>query len=132
LPPVGSGKRVIEWQGLRELARAFALADKSLQREFSKGLREAADPIRVEAQALASSQISNIGLPWSRMRIGVTRSSVYVAPVERGTRTRRKRPNLANRLLGEALLPALDHNIEETIERVDDVLHTVGRVWESA
>lgn len=64
------------------------------------------------------------------MRVGVTRTSVYVAPKQRQTRdARRKRKNLANLLLGEAMLPALDRNIGEVTERVDDVLGDVGRAW---
>lgn len=119
-------------EGLRALSRAFAVADKTLSRELRKGLRDAAEPVRADAEALASSRISNIGVSWSRMRVGVTRSSVYVAPRERGTRGRSRRSNLAGLLLERAMQPALEANIGDVEEAVDDVLATVGRAWERA
>jgi len=120
---------IVRVRGLRELSRAFALADRTLSRELSSSLREAAEPVRAEAEALAVASIPRIGLPWSRMRVGVTRKSVYVAPKERGGKGR-SRPNLAGLLLGRAMQPALERNIGEVEDAVDDVLATVGRAWE--
>lgn len=128
-------ERAIRVEGLRELSRAFAVADKTLSRELRKRLREAADPVRVDAEGLASSRIRKIGLTWSRMRVGVTRTSVYVAPRERGLRGiagPRMRPNLAGLLMERAMIPSLEANIAGVTEAVDDVLATVGRAWEQA
>jgi hypothetical protein len=68
------------------------------------------------------------------MRVGVTQSSVYVAPRKRrsaGNRNKR-RPNLANLLQGRALDPALEaneHNVEQAMERL---LDKVADTWENA
>lgn len=131
--PTTTNPRRVRVEGLRELSRAFAVADKTLAKEFRDGLKDAAEPVRSDAAALARTQISRITEPWSEMRVGVTRTSVYVAPKQRHTRDpRRKRKNLANLLLGEAMLPALERNVGEVENRVDDVLGTVGRAWERA
>lgn len=126
-------ENAIRITGLRELSRAFAVADKTLAKELRDKLREAAEPVRTDAEALASVGIPRIGMPWSRMRVGVTRSSVYVAPRQRGARGRpsTKRPNLAPLLLDRAMTPALEANRPHVEREVDDVLATVGRAWES-
>lgn len=118
-------------RGLRELNRAFARADRKLRLEKNDALRRAAEPVRDEAEQLAATEISRIGIPWSRMRVGVTTKVVYVAPRERGQkRGSRKRPNLAGLLMGRAMQPALDRNREHVIDRIDDLLADVGREWE--
>lgn len=126
--------QAVSVKGLRELNRAFARADKTLKREKNDALKDAAEPVRREAEALAVSNISRIGVPWSRMRVGVTQKVVYVAPKERGVRSRgdqrRRRPNLAGRLMDDAMQPALDHNHQKVVENLDHVLATVGRAWE--
>jgi hypothetical protein len=126
--PAFEGIRI---QGFRELSRAFAVADATLSREFRDALEEAAEPVRVDAEILAVDTIPRIGFAWSRMRVGVTRSSVYVAPRERGRRRRgTRRPNLAGLLLGRAMEPALESNIPGVEKAVENVLNTVGRAWE--
>lgn len=131
MPPRAT-TRPVRVEGLRELHRAFRVASDVLTKELKDGLRDAAEPVRSDAQSGASTRIRNIGPDWSRFRIGVTTTSVYVAPAQRSTRTRRKRKNLAGLLLGEAMLPALERNIGEVEERVEDVLGTVARAWEVA
>lgn len=126
--------------GLSDLQRAFKAADITLSRELTVGLRKAAEPVREEAEQLAGSRIRNILSPtaevdWWRMRVGITTSSVYVAPFQRSRLSRRnpllKRRNLAPLLLERAMEPALDHNRGRVVAAVDDVLATVGRKWES-
>jgi len=122
----------IHVQGLRELQKAFKAADNAEAVELRKALREAAEPVRADAERLASQNIPRIGVPWSRMRVGVTLTSVYVAPRARSGRIAgRKRPNLAGLLLGRAMEPALEQNHEQVVHRVDEALLTVGRVWEA-
>lgn len=76
-----------------------------------------AEPVRAEAASLAASSIRNIGPDWSRMRVGLTVDTVYVAPRQRGNKKgSRKRRNLAPLLLERAMEPALDHHTGE-IER---------------
>jgi len=118
-------------EGLRELQHAFAVADKTLARELRKGLRESAEPVRADAEMLAGTRIRNMTEEWSRMRVGVTRTSVYVAPRSRN-RGGRKRRNLFDLMTGRSLEPALNANVEEVTSRLDDVLGTVGQAWETA
>lgn len=130
MPAVGETLRV---EGLADLNDAFRLADRKVRREKNDQLRELAEPVRVDAQTLAVSSIRRIGLPWSQMRVGVTRTSVYVAPRQRGARFRdRKRPNLAGLLLDRAMLPALRINEAQIASGVDRWLGEVGRAWERA
>src|SRR4051812_43239552 len=98
-------------KGLRELNRAFAAADKETQVVLKKAEAAVAEPVRVEAEQLAVQTISGLrrtrGVPvWSLMRIGVTRTSVYVAPKKRRGRPNLRRPNLAPLLMGQAMEPA--------------------------
>ena len=131
----------IQVKGLREMQRAFAIADKSLELELRAALRESAEPVRLDAEHLAATKIRNILSPtaevdWWRMRVGVTRSFVYIVPNERGKRTRANRrrfarPNLADLMMGRAMEPALDQNQEKLEQNVGHVLDAVGRRWES-
>lgn len=129
-----TGQRTLRVKGLREMSRAFARADRTLSRELRDKLRDVAHPVASAAESLARSRISHIGHKWPRMRVGVTRTLVYVAPKERGVRSRTqaglRRPNLADRLMEDAMAPALrDHG--PRIERdTQQVLDTVGRAWE--
>lgn len=118
-------------EGLRELERAFKLYGRGLEKGLREALEAAAEPVRFEAQTLATSQIPNIGIPWSRMRVGVTRRTAYVAPQERGRsrNTRRFRPNLKPLLLERAMQPALDHNVANVERELGDALDDLGRMW---
>lgn len=118
-------------EGLRDLQRAFAKADNTMQREFRSRLKDAAEPVRDEAEQLATANISRIGLTWSRMRVGVTRTAVYVAPRERGRRGGTRRPNLAF-LLGHEMETALENNVNGVRASVEDLLDEMGRDWERA
>lgn len=131
MPAVAGG--AVRVQGLRELNRAFKVADARLAKELRVALRDAAEPVRAEAEQLALSTITRMTVPWSQMRIGVTSTRVYVAPRQRGARQpQRKRPNLAALLLRRSMLPALDHNQAEVVHRLDEMLGTVGQAWEHA
>ncbi len=130
MPAVGQTLRV---EGLRDLQRAFKAADVATHRELRAKLKEVAEPVRADAEQLAKSGIPRIGLPWSQMRVGVTTTSVYVAPRQRGVRgrdQRLRRPNLANLLLGRSMLPALQKNEPRVLAGMQDVLESVGRTWE--
>jgi hypothetical protein len=126
--------QAVSVKGLRELNRAFARADKKLKTEKNDALKSAAEPVRQEAELLASVSISRIGIPWSRMRVGVTQRVVYVAPKQRGVtargNARMRRPKFGTRLMDEAMQPALDNNRQQVVAKLDDMLRTVGREWE--
>lgn len=129
--PADSAIRV---EGLRDLQRAFSLADRRLKTELRDRLRDAAEPVRADAENLAGERVRNIGGRWSRMRVGVTQRVVYVAPRERGVTSRgrasSRRPNLGGLLMDRAMQPALDQNREEVVREVDDLLLNIGREWE--
>lgn len=122
----------IRVEGLRELERAFAVADKELKADLRDALQEAAAPVRSTAQSLAGASIRNLGAgdPWARMRIGSASSIVYVAPVERGTRIRsRRRRRFADLLLQRAMEPALAMNRDRVVRRIDQMLIEISRLW---
>lgn len=118
----------VKVRGLRDLQRAFRVADKVLQVELRDALRDAAEPVRRDAESLARSSIRNIGEAWPQMRVGVTTRVVYVAPKQRSRG--RKRPNLAGLLAGRAMEPALERNRHDVEQRVGRALDVVGAAWE--
>lgn len=125
----------IRVEGLAGLQRAFKAADVLEQRELRKTLRAVAEPVRVQAEQLAVENIRRIGVPWSRMRIGVTNTSVYLAPRQRGQKgrdQRLRRPNLRGLLLRRSMEPAFDENRPRIIAGVTTMLNTVGKQWEQA
>lgn len=120
-------------EGFRDFQRALKVAEAELHKEFRTTLRKVAEPVRTDAERLAVSAIPTIGLPWSRMRVGVTQTSVYVAPKRRGRGgPNSRRPNLKGLLLGRALDPALDMNEERITQGFEDALLDVARKWERA
>lgn len=131
MPATGETLRV---EGLGDLQRAFRVADRSLARELRSELREVAEPVHVGAEARAVSSIRRIGLPWSRMRTGVTRHTVYVAPKQRGVKTRgrqsARRPNLGGLLMNQAMLPSLRAAEPLITFEMERMLGRVGRDWE--
>lgn len=127
----------VEVKGLRDLQRAFKLADAEARKQLRAALKEIGEPIARDAQALAEAKIRRIGKKWPQMRVGVTQSLVYVAPRQRGTLTKRNparysRPNLFDLLMGRAMEPALDQNIGGVEDAVGHALDRVGSAWEHA
>lgn len=114
----------------RDLARSAPLVEKGLQ----VGLREAAVPVKRDAERLARSQIRRMGAtpiqppPWSLTRIGVTRRGAYIVPRERGTQSRRdrskRRPNFAELMLTRSYEPALEQNKAAVLAIVDRTIDT--------
>lgn len=134
----GRDSRTLRVKGYNELLRAFDAADRTLTRELRGRLREAAQPVADTAERLTASgpPIRNLspGDPWAGMRVGVTRTLVYVAPKERGRRTKDRpglgRPNLADRLMEDAMSPALDMHAADVEKSMDRLLDEVGKDWE--
>jgi hypothetical protein len=120
----------VEVRGLRELQAAFAKADRETRLGLRGALREIAEPVRRDAETLATSSIPRIGPKWSKMRTGVTRKLVYVAPRQRGVKTRgadpRRRPNLATLLMDRAMEPALESHEPALELAVDHMLDEVA------
>lgn len=127
-------RETVRLEGFQELQKAMKLADKQVRLQFRGRLRKAAEPVRSDAEVLAVQRISHIGVPWSRMRVGITQTSVYVAPRERGRNSRKnpkiRRPNLARLMMGQSMLPALRQNESNTLNEVDKMLQGIGLDWE--
>jgi hypothetical protein len=121
----------VQVQGLAKLQHAFLLTDRKLSQELTAGLKKAAEPVRVGAEAFAVARIPTSGFVWSRMRVGVTTGSVYVAPRARGTidRARRRRPRYGDLLMGRAMQPALKANVALVERIVDETLAKVNGEW---
>lgn len=121
-------------EGLRELERAFKLYGNGLEKGVRTALTKAAEPVRVEAEALARSTIKVSAVDWSSMRVGVTRRTAYVAPRQKGRAAKRnpriRRPNLKPLLLDRAMQPALDRNVANVEREVGRALDDLGRMWE--
>ena len=134
----------IRVRDLANLNRAFALADRAVKEDLRDALIESAEPVRSDAKRLALEEITNIRetkrgrSAWSEMRVGIDqrKTIVYVAPVERGVKTKGRqrlaRPNLAPLLMDEAMSPALEQNREKVMRRLEQMLDEVADVWERA
>ena len=73
--------------GLADLQRAFAQTERATRLGVKAELREIARPIQSSAETNAGG-ITRIGPKWPKMRIGVSRSLVYVAPRQRGVKVK--------------------------------------------
>lgn len=129
-----AGRAQIHVQGLRELNATFRHAPRDVNRAYRAELRTVALPVQQEAQSLAVERIRRIGVPWSRFRIGITSKLVYVAPRQRGVKSRGdarfKRPNLARRMAAEVTGPALERNQHRIEADFDAMLDRLVRKWD--
>lgn len=110
-------------RGLAELNRAFKRIEGDLPGDLRHALKEAAEPVRQEAQNLARGRISHLGAvsPWGEMRTGVTSRVVYVAP-KRRRRGGTPRPQFGTKLLTEAMIPALESRQAVVLHAVENVI----------
>ena len=73
------------------------------------------------------------GKPWSEARIGGGITIVYIAPKQRGHKSKfdrsRRRPNLADLLMERAMKPALERNRELVAQKADRALEDMQRDW---
>lgn len=124
-------KQTIALEGFKGLQAAFKLASVELISELKDTLFVVTEPVRADAVQLAGQEITKMTTEWSQFRLGITPTSVYVAPVQRGTKAAsRKRPKFAGLLLGRSMIPALEENQPHVIEGVDKMLGDIGRKWE--
>lgn len=121
-------------RGLADLQRAFVLADREEAKLLRRELLVSAAPVQQLAQGKALGEIRKMTFPWAQMRVGQAKAVVYIVPKRKGTHGRGsgRRPNLKTLLLDRALIPALDARKGEVIERLEQVLATVGDRWEKA
>lgn len=120
-------------EGFRDIQRALKHAEKDIRLGWRKELRTVAEPIRATAEALGPARIRGLGVgeAWSKMRIGITQSSVYVAPRERGYRGRqggrsdaryKADQGFGEMMLARAMEPALYHHQEQVIHGLERML----------
>lgn len=136
--PAPGNVSAIHVDGLAGLLRAFGQADKLLREDLRDALQEAAAPVRSEARRLAGAEISHMGgeaRPWAQMRTGVYQSVVYIAPVERGVKTRggerrRRGSKFAELMLSKAMEPALEARGSQVEHRLEGLIDEVIDVWE--
>jgi hypothetical protein len=112
-------------EGYTDVMRAMKTMEKNVRLGYRKEIRQAAEPVRQTAESLAAVRIRGMGQgdPWTRMRVGVTQTSVYVAPVKRGIRAgSRKRRNLAPLMQARVMEPALYAHQDEVFRHVDSLV----------
>jgi hypothetical protein len=123
--------------GFRETAAAFGRVNKQFPKDLRKELLRSAEPVRDDAQSLAGQMVRNLGSgdPWAQFRIGGGVKIVYIAPKQRGRRSRfdsrRRRPNLAPKLMEQAMIPALERNRDKVAALADEALQRMERDWGS-
>jgi hypothetical protein len=102
---------VIKVEGLTELRAALTAFPAVFSREFTKDMRAAVEPARQATEGRMASEISHMkpGSPWIGVRAGVTKSTVYMVPKQRGVRDVKspaRRPNFATLAMEKAYLPS--------------------------
>jgi len=126
----------IHVRNLAALERAFGRADREERKLLVQEVKLAAEPVQRLAEGRALSEIRNMTVPWSQMRIGHRRAVVYIVPRQKGRYSRAnrrlRRPNLKTMLLDRAMLPALDARKDEVERRLERMLAIVGKRWEKA
>ncbi len=131
MPPVVGG--AIHVEGLAQLQTAFARAGTGIDKDLNEALKSSAEPVASDAHSRATGLLHVSAVDWSAMRVGITRHTVYVAPVEKGRRSRaepkRRRPKVKPRLLHGALEPALEANRPRVRQQVKDAVRDMGRAW---
>jgi hypothetical protein len=128
MPVTGQTIRV---DGLRQLNTAFARLDKDTAKRVKDGLKTAAEPVRVGAEALAVTDMKRGNIPWWQMRVGTTPAFVYVAPRQRSRNRgnpRFRRPNLARKLL-DAEVTSLQQNTSRVEANVAETMTDLANDW---
>ncbi len=122
-------------EGLAQLTKTFQHAPKDVRLAYRKELRSVAEPTRSTAERLATSRIRKMTPKWSRFRTGVTQKLVYVAPRQRGVKTKARdsfrRPRFGILLAERASQPALKQNEAQIEKQFSDMLDRLVRKWDS-
>jgi hypothetical protein len=125
-------------RGLHELQASLKYADRSLRLGVRSGLRQVAEPVQRGAEELAMSEIKRMprSPKWSKMRVGITRDLVYIAPRQKGTRGRGDprwrrgqgfaHPPFSDILMDRAMEPALERHAGEIEARFEELLDRVS------
>lgn len=106
----------IRVRGLREMQRDFRKMEGDLAKETRKGLKEAAEPVRKEAQALFEHINAR-----SAAGYRVVSRARGVSVEQRYRRTTGKRPDYGRRQMGRALIPALEAKADDVVKGIEKV-----------
>ena len=128
----------VRLDGVREIQRAFRAAGGGMQRAIPEALEAAGEPVKQSAESLAVTEIPRIALPgtkvaWHKMRIGVKGNVGYMVPLQRGDKSRRgsrRRQKFGQKLLHEAMEPAVERNLAAVEREFREALGDVLRLWE--
>lgn len=125
---------------LPEIQRALAKTGPAVEAAMKEGLRDAAEPVAKLAENLSLAKIKRMrrSPQWAVTRIGVTRSAVYIAPKERGVKSRNpfdprrrglniKKGGLVTQMMGKSFDPALTTMEPVVLARVNHLLGEVIR-----
>ncbi len=124
---------------LAEINRNLRRSGKEVSAATHKGLLEAAEPVKRDADALSRSRISGMKRarltppPWSIQKEGSTVSEVYIVPKEKGKRTgrgagdQRRADKFVEIMYGKSYNPALERNRALVVQTVDNWLGRVTR-----
>ena len=121
----------IRLKGQKELERSFKQMRKEVLKSIRTDVRKLATPVQRDAQQRALDEIPNIGQAWSRLRLGVLVSGVYLAPRERGRRSRAiaelRRPNLVDLMMTRALIPAFEAHQAELMQGFSRIIDDASK-----
>jgi hypothetical protein len=122
---------------LGEINRDLKALGPAIYKAAKIGMELGAEPIRLDAERLAQSEISGMKRakkkppPWSIQRKGSTVHEVYIAPRERGLKSRtdqsRRRPNFVHVMFGKSYNPAFEKGRTTVFRYVDNWLGSVTR-----
>lgn len=123
-------------EGLAQLTRTFKLAPKDVRLEYRKELRTVAEPTRLRASRLALTRIRRMRFSpkWAIYRIGLTVNAVYIAPRQRGVKTRGRqaltRPNVGRLLAERASEPGLRQTEGRIVNEFEDMTRRLVTKWD--
>lgn len=121
-----------------EIRRAFRRTRDAVSRGAEAELISFARPVANDAAVRATGEITGIrrekqAPTWAAMRVGTLVDAVYIAPVRRGRRSRRndavRRPNLKQKLLNEAMVPAAVANEPKLRAKFQKLLDQAADVY---
>jgi len=114
-------------KGLRELLAVTDKLPKHAKREVRDALRSSAEPVRQTAELNFRTTFPGRE---GASRFGISVRKVGTISVEqRKRRTTGKRLDFAKLQMADVLIPALDSNEREIVNRVDAVLDDLERKW---
>ncbi len=120
--------QAVKVHGLKELTRDFKKMSKELSKDITKGLKDAAEPVRAGAEPLALGQIRNMSRTprWAAMKLGASAAKGTVTMYPAARRAGGSgRTNLKGLLLERSMEPALEQNADKVKDNVNDLLGNI-------